>query len=82
VVQDPCEINEDKLNNVRREANRHFRNKKMEYLKDKFNELAANIKNKNIRDLYKGRNNFKKVYQSRKNLVEDENGDLADSNRV
>jgi hypothetical protein len=34
-LQDPNEINEDNLNNVRREANRRFRNKKREYLKDK-----------------------------------------------
>jgi hypothetical protein len=30
----PSEINEDNLNDVRREAGRHFRNKKKEYLKD------------------------------------------------
>jgi hypothetical protein len=34
-LQDPNEINGDNLNNVRREASRHFRNKKREYLKDK-----------------------------------------------
>jgi hypothetical protein len=27
--------------------------KKWEYLKDKFNELARNSKNKNIRDMYR-----------------------------
>jgi hypothetical protein len=32
-LQDPSEINGDNLNNVRREASRHFRNKKREYLK-------------------------------------------------
>jgi hypothetical protein len=41
-LQDPREINEDNLNNVRREASRHFRYKKREYLKDKMNELAMN----------------------------------------
>jgi hypothetical protein len=30
----------DNLNNVRREASRHFRNKKREYLKGKINDLA------------------------------------------
>jgi hypothetical protein len=39
-LQDPHEINGDNLNNVRREASRHFRNKKREYLKDKINEFA------------------------------------------
>jgi hypothetical protein len=33
-LQDPNEINWDNLNNVRREATRHFRNKKRKYLKD------------------------------------------------
>jgi hypothetical protein len=55
-LQDPSEINGDSLNNVRREASRHFRNKRREYLKDKTNELAVNSKNKNIRDLYRGTN--------------------------
>jgi hypothetical protein len=50
-LQDPSEINGDNLNNVRREASRHFRNKEREYLEDKINELATNSKNKKIRDL-------------------------------
>jgi hypothetical protein len=45
-------------------------------LKDKINELAMNNKNKNIRDMYRGINKFKKDYQLRSNLVKDENGDL------
>jgi hypothetical protein len=56
-LQDPSEINGDNLNNVRREASRHFRNKKREHLKDKIKELATNSKNKNIRDLYRGATN-------------------------
>jgi hypothetical protein len=55
-LQDPSEINGDNLNNVKREASRHFRNKKREYMKDKINELATNRKNKDIRDLYRGTN--------------------------
>jgi hypothetical protein len=31
-LQDPSIVNEDNLSNVRREASRHFRNKKREYL--------------------------------------------------
>jgi hypothetical protein len=41
-LRDPSEIHGDNLNNVRRAANRYFRNKKREYLKDKINELATN----------------------------------------
>jgi hypothetical protein len=39
-------------------------------------ELAMNSKNKNIRDLYRGINDFKRGYQRRSNLVKDEHGDL------
>jgi hypothetical protein len=49
-LQDPSEVNEDSLSDVRWEASRHFRNKRREYLKDKINELGSNSKNKNIRD--------------------------------
>jgi hypothetical protein len=48
-LQDASKINGDNLNNIRREASRHFRNKKREYFKDNINELATNSKNKNIR---------------------------------
>jgi hypothetical protein len=75
-LQDPREANEDNLSDVRQEASRHFRNKKREYLKDKINKLESNSKNKNIRDLYRGMNKFKKGYQPRTNLVKDERGDL------
>jgi hypothetical protein len=82
-LEDPSEVNGDNLNNVRREASRHFRNKKRDYLKDKINELATNSKNKNIRDLYRGINEFKRGCQPRNNLVKDENGDLlADSHNI
>jgi hypothetical protein len=67
-------VNEDYLSNVRRDTSRHFRNKKREYLKDKINELESDSKNKNIRDLYRGINEFKKGYQPTANLVKDERG--------
>ena len=35
---------------------------KKEYLKAKIDELETNSKIKNIRDLYRGINDFKKVY--------------------
>jgi hypothetical protein len=50
-LQNPNQSKVDNLNNVRREASRHFRNKKKDYLKAKINELETNSKNKNIRDL-------------------------------
>jgi 50S ribosomal subunit-associated GTPase HflX len=82
-LQDPSEINGDNLNNVRCEVSRYFRNKRREYLKDKINDLATHSKNKNIRDLYRGINGFKRGYQLRNNLVKGENGDLlADSYNI
>jgi hypothetical protein len=61
-LQDPSEINGDNLNNVRREASRHFGNKKREYLKDKINVLATNNNKKNIRNLYREVRGFKRDY--------------------
>jgi hypothetical protein len=82
-LQNPNQSNGDNLNNVRREASRHFRNKKKGYLKAEINELERNSKNKNIRDLYGGINDFKRGYQPRTNVVKDENGDLvADSHSI
>jgi hypothetical protein len=60
-LQVPSVVNEDNLRNVRREASRHFRNKKIKYFKDKITEIELNSKNKNIRDLYRGLTEFKKV---------------------
>jgi hypothetical protein len=45
-------------------------------LGDKINELESNSKNKNIRDLYRGINEFKKGYQPRTNLVRNSRGSL------
>jgi hypothetical protein len=71
-LQDPSEINGDNLNNTGHEASRYFRKRRQDYLKDKFNELTTN-KNKNIRDLYKEINTFKRVYQTTSNLVMNDN---------
>ena len=43
-VQDPSQSNVDNLNNVRRETSRHFRNKKMAYLKGKIYDPETNSK--------------------------------------
>ena len=61
-LQDPSQKSLDNLNNVRRETSRHIRNKKMAYLKAKIDELETNSKIKNIRDLYRCINDFKKGY--------------------
>jgi hypothetical protein len=77
-LQDPSEINADNLNNFKCETSTHFRNKQREYLKDKIDELATNI-----RDLYREINGFKRSYQPGSNLVKNENGDLlADSHNI
>jgi hypothetical protein len=38
-LQDPGQINGHNFNNVRFDANRHFRNKKKEYLKEEIRDL-------------------------------------------
>jgi hypothetical protein len=70
-LQNPNQINEDSLKNLRSETSR------------KINELETNNKNKNIRDLYRGINEFKKGYQPRINIKKDENDNLiADPQNV
>ena len=68
-MQDPSQSNVDNLNNVRSDASRHFRNKKKVYLKAKIEELETNSKLKNIEELYRDINYFKKGYQPRTNIV-------------
>jgi hypothetical protein len=76
-LQNTNQINGDNLQNLRCETTRIFRNKEREYLKGKIkNELEINNKNKNIRDLYRGINEFKKGYQLRINIIKNENGNL------
>jgi len=83
-IHDSRQSSVDNLNNVRREASRHFRGKKKkEYLKVKVGELETNSKIKNIRDLYRGISDFKEGYQPGTNIVKDEKGDLvADSHII
>ena len=82
-MQDPSQRNGVNLNKVRRDASRHFRNKKKGYLKAKIEELENNSKIKNIRDFNRGINDFKKGYQPRTDIVKDEKGNLvADSHSI
>jgi len=75
-VQDPYHSNVDNLHNVRREASRHFKKKEKEYPEAKIEELENNSEIKNIRDLYRGINDFKKCYQSRSGMLKDVTADL------
>jgi hypothetical protein len=59
-MQDPSQSNVQNRNKVRRDASRHLRNKGKAYMKAKIEELETNSKLKNVRDLYRGINDFKK----------------------
>jgi len=80
-IRDLSQSNVDNLNNVGRDASRHFRNKNKAHLKAKIENLKQ--KDKNVRDLYRGISDFKKGYQPRNNIVKDNKGDLvADSHSI
>ena len=49
--------------NIRQDTYRIFKKKKSDYLKLKVIKLEKNNKNKNIQEMYKGTNEFKKAYQ-------------------
>ena len=76
-VQDPSQNNVDNLNCVRTKDSKHFRNKKMEYLKAKIEDLETNGILQYIRGLYKDISDFKKGYQPRTNIVKEETGNLV-----
>jgi hypothetical protein len=76
-MQDPSQSNVENLNKVRWDASKHLRNKKKAYMKAKIEEMETNSKIKNVRDLYRGINDFEKGYQPRTNIVKDEQGDLV-----
>jgi hypothetical protein len=46
-------------------------------LNAQLDELESNSKIRNTRDLNRGINNYKKVYQPRTNILKDENCDLV-----
>ena len=60
-IQDQSQRNVDNVNNVRHEASRHFRNKKKAHLKAEIEDLETNSKIKNIRDLYRGIKDLRRV---------------------
>jgi hypothetical protein len=61
-LQNQSQINGCNLINARCATSRTFRNKKREYLKEKVIGLETNS---NIRDVYRGINKFKDIYQPR-----------------
>jgi len=73
----PSRSNVDNLNNVRCNANRHFRNKKKAYLKANIEKHETNSKVNNVRDLFRGINDFKKGKQPRTIIVKDDKGELV-----
>jgi hypothetical protein len=51
--------------------------RKKEYLKTEINELEANSKFKNMRNLFRGISDFKMDFQPRTNIVKDEKSNLV-----
>jgi hypothetical protein len=81
-LQDPGEANEGNLRDISREASR-FQEQDKGISETQNYEFESNSKNKNIRDLYRGINEFKKGYQPRTSLVKHERGDLvADPHKI
>ena len=50
------------LTNIKHGTCRAFKESKRHYMKAKVNKLEENSKNKNIQEMYKGVNQFKKGY--------------------
>jgi len=74
-LQDPIQSNIQSLNNARRETSRHITKKTKEFLKAKIDELGTNSQIKNVRDMYRGINDLRRV-TTITSTVKDEKGDL------
>ena len=62
---------------------RMFRKKKRDYMKAKVNKPQENSKNKNIREMCKGINEFKKGYQPRAYVIKKHDGTtVADTTTI
>jgi hypothetical protein len=82
-VQDQKQNNLDNPNNVRREASRHFKNRKEAYLKAKFEELKLTGVQKILGTCIGTSMNLRRICQPRTNIVKDEKGDVVvDSRRI
>ena len=75
LLQDSNQSNPDNLNNVRREAIGHFRKKRRNIWELKIDVADTNSKKKNVRDLHRSINDFKKIYQPGRNIVKDKKGE-------
>ena len=74
-LQDPTQNNIENLCNIRRDTSRHIRKIRKEFLKVNVDELEINSQIKNIRDLYRGINDLRRV-TTITNIVKDEKDDL------
>ena len=54
-----------------------FRKKERDYMKAKVNKLEENSKSKNIREMYKAINEFKKGYQPRAYVIKKQDGTIV-----
>ena len=54
-----------------------FRKKKRDYMTVKVNKLEENSKNKNIREMYKENNDFKKGYQPHAYVIKKHDGTIV-----
>ena len=61
---------------IRRDTCRMFRKKKRDLMKAKVKKLEENTKNKNIREMYKGINEFKKGSQPRGYVLKKHDGTI------
>ena len=76
-LQDPNNQTAEDFSIVRRDTSRMLRKKKSDYMKANVNKLEENSKSKNIRELYKGINEFKKGYHPRPYVIKKHDGTIV-----
>ena len=72
--QNPNDQTAEDFSNLKRNTCRTFKKMKRDYMKAKVNKLEENSNNKNIWEMYKGINEFKKDYQPRVYVIKKHDG--------
>jgi hypothetical protein len=76
-LQNPNDQTVDEFSNVRRDTCRTFGGKTRDYVKAKVNKLEENSKYRDIREMYKGINEFRKGYQPGAYVINKHDGTIV-----
>ena len=73
-LKNPSDQTAEDLTNIRCENLRPFKKNKLDYMEAKVDKLEETVRTKNIWEMYKSTNEFKKEYQPRTYVINTDDG--------